>query len=216
MWQGMITQNLYTHKLLNYMQSSRRYLFWRVRSQASIPGISHLSSYHEITIKALQRARLGVGGHLSTAPRWGNPLRVLPNGTTSKLAGLFPTLSLWCWASSREAVNSNFKVIGLTRLGIKPNFTPPKANALTTRPSELIIPTPVFKVFCMNSTLSCLFIVPYICITIFIANTDCTIFMGAIVSFRRYRNLTYRYFDEKNKLTVGLKHCLKIESSTIS
>ena len=102
-------------------------------------------------------------------------------------------------------MNSNFKAIGLTRLGIKSNFTAPKANALTTRPSELIIPTPVFKVICINSRLSCcLFIVPHICVTIFIANTDCTIFMGAIASFRRYSNLTYRYFDEKNKLTVGL------------
>ena len=174
------------------------------------------SKRYNKAIKALQRARLGVGGHLSTTPRWGNPLRVLPNGTTSKLAGLFPTLSLWCWASSREAVNSNFKAIGLTRFGIKPNFAAPKAIALITRPFELSISTPVFKVICMNSWLFCCpFIVPYICITIFIANTDCTIFMGAIVSFRRYRNLTYRYFDEKNKLTVGLKHCLKIESSTI-
>ena len=145
MWQGMITQNLYTHKSLNYMQSSRRYLFWRVRSQASIPGISHLSSYHEKTIKALQRACLGVGGHLSTAPRWGNSLRALPNGTTSKLAGLFPTLSLWCWASSREAVNNNFKAIGLTRFEIKPNFTPPKAIALTTQPFELSISTSVLS-----------------------------------------------------------------------
>ena len=113
-------------------------------------------------------------------------------------------------------MNSNFKAIGLTRLGIKPNFTAPKAIALITRPFELSISTPVLKVICMNSRLfCCLFTVPYICITIFIANTDCIIFMGAIVSFRRYRNLTYRYFDEKNKLTVGLKHCLKIESSTI-
>ena len=113
-------------------------------------------------------------------------------------------------------MNTNFKAIGLTRLGIKPNFTAPKVNGLTTRPSELLIPTPFLKVISMNSRLSCcLFIVPYICITIFIANTDCTIFMGAIASFRRYRNLTYRYFDEKNKLTVGLKNCLKSESSTI-
>ena len=40
-------------------------------------------------------------------------------------------------ASSREAVNTNFKVIGLTRLGIKPKSTASEADAFTTRPSEL-------------------------------------------------------------------------------
>ena len=35
-------------------------------------------------------------------------------------------------------MNANFKVIGLTRLGIKPKSTAPEANALTTRPSELL------------------------------------------------------------------------------
>ena len=35
-------------------------------------------------------------------------------------------------------MNTNFKVIGLTRLGIKPKSTAPtEADALTTRPSEL-------------------------------------------------------------------------------
>ena len=34
-------------------------------------------------------------------------------------------------------MNTNFEVIGLTRLGIKPKSTAPKADALTTRPSEL-------------------------------------------------------------------------------
>ena len=38
---------------------------------------------------------------------------------------------------SREAVNTNFKVIGLTRLGIKPMSTAAEAYALTTRPSDL-------------------------------------------------------------------------------
>ena len=42
------------------------------------------------------RARLGVAGHLSTTPRWGIPLSAFPNSTTSKLAGLFSTLSLQC------------------------------------------------------------------------------------------------------------------------
>ena len=40
------------------------------------------------------RARLGVASHLSTTPRWGNPLSAFPNGTTSKLAGLFSIMSL--------------------------------------------------------------------------------------------------------------------------
>ena len=33
-------------------------------------------------------------------------------------------------------MNTNFKVIGSTRLGIKPKSTAPGADALTTRPSE--------------------------------------------------------------------------------
>ena len=36
-------------------------------------------------------------------------------------------------------MNTNFKVIGLTRLGIKPKFTAPEADALTTWPSELFL-----------------------------------------------------------------------------
>ena len=36
----------------------------------------------------------------------------------------------------QEAVNTNFTVIGLIRLGIKPKPTAPEADALTTRPSE--------------------------------------------------------------------------------
>ena len=38
----------------------------------------------------------------------GIPLSVLPKYTTSKLSGLFSTLSLFCWAPSREAVNNIF------------------------------------------------------------------------------------------------------------
>ena len=34
-------------------------------------------------------------------------------------------------------MNTNFKVIGLIRLGIKPKSTAPEADALTIRPSEL-------------------------------------------------------------------------------
>ena len=36
------------------------------------------------------------------------------------------------------AVNTYFKVIGLTQLGIKSKSTAPEADALTTRPSELL------------------------------------------------------------------------------
>ena len=34
-------------------------------------------------------------------------------------------------------MNTNFQVIGLTRLGIKPESTAQETDALTTRPSEL-------------------------------------------------------------------------------
>ena len=36
-------------------------------------------------------------------------------------------------------MHTNFKFIGLTRLGIKPKSTAPEADALTTRSSELLI-----------------------------------------------------------------------------
>ena len=36
-------------------------------------------------------------------------------------------------------MNTNFKDIGLTRLGIKPESTAPEADALTTRPFVLEI-----------------------------------------------------------------------------
>ena len=35
-------------------------------------------------------------------------------------------------------MNAKFNVIGLTRLGIKPEATAPEADALTTLPSDLI------------------------------------------------------------------------------
>ena len=51
-----------------------------------------------------------------------------------------PHCSLKCWASSREAVNTNFKFIGLTWLGIEPESTAPvyssEADAASTRPSS--------------------------------------------------------------------------------
>ena len=64
------------------------------------------------------------------------PLSAFPNSTTSKLAGFFFTLPAFLMLSVRqEAVNTNFKVIGLTGISIKPENTPPKAYALNTRPS---------------------------------------------------------------------------------
>ena len=45
-------------------------------------------------------------------------------------------------------MNTNFKVIGLTRLGIKTQSTAPEADALTTGPSELLMGT------CYNFTIN--------------------------------------------------------------
>ena len=47
-----------------------------------------------------------------------------------------------------EAEDSNVKVIGLTRLGIKTQSTALEVDALTTRPSELLIGT------CYNFTIN--------------------------------------------------------------
>ena len=38
-------------------------------------------------------------------------------------------------------MNTKFKVIGLTRLGIKPEFTAPEADAFNSWPSELFLPS---------------------------------------------------------------------------
>ena len=35
-------------------------------------------------------------------------------------------------------MNTNVKVIGLTRLGVKPESTAPEVDVVTTRPSELL------------------------------------------------------------------------------
>ena len=51
--------------------------------------------------------------------------------------------------SSREAVNMNFEVIGLTRLEIKPKCRATETDALTTWPSELSRPLKC------NSSLNC-------------------------------------------------------------
>ena len=66
------------------------------------------------------------------------PPSAFPNSTTSKLAGLFSTLSLML-SVKQEAVNTNFKDIGWTRFGIKATSTAPKADALPTRPCELAV-----------------------------------------------------------------------------
>ena len=49
----------------------------------------------------------------------GIPVNAFPNGTTSKLAGLFFTLFFSCWASTKEDVNTDFNVFDPTWLGIK-------------------------------------------------------------------------------------------------
>ena len=55
--------------------------------------VAYSPSYREKTIKALLRARLGVAGHLSTTPKWGNSAECFSNGTSSKLA---PACSSHC------------------------------------------------------------------------------------------------------------------------
>ena len=40
--------------------------------------------------------------------------------------------------SSREAVNTYFRLVSLTRLGIKSESAAPVADVLSTRPSELL------------------------------------------------------------------------------
>ena len=45
-------------------------------------------------------------------------------------------------------MNTNFRVIGLTQLGIKAQSTAPEADAFTIRPSELLIGT------CYNFTIN--------------------------------------------------------------
>ena len=48
---------------------------------------------------------------------------------------------------------TNFKVIGLTRLGIKSVSTAPETNVLTTRPSEFLPEYQDFVTFCLNNGL---------------------------------------------------------------
>ena len=65
------------------------------------------------------------------------PLSALPKDTTSELAGLFSTLSLMCWAPSREAVNTIFKVFWYdSTREMNPRSTDCEADALTTTPSR--------------------------------------------------------------------------------
>ena len=89
------------------------------------------TSYHEKATKALQRARLEVADHLSIKmkkiPRSAHPVDL------SACSSHCPFN-----VSSRETVNTKFKVIGLTRLGIKPESTAPEVDAPTTRPSKLL------------------------------------------------------------------------------
>ena len=45
-------------------------------------------------------------------------------------------------------MNTNFKVIGLTRLGTKPESTALEADALTTRPSDLWVSVVISWIEC--------------------------------------------------------------------
>ena len=121
--------------------------------------VAYLSSYHEKAIKALYELAQELPAICLPHQDGVIPLSAFPNGTTSKHAGLFSTLSLQCWTSSREAVNTNFKVIGLTRLGIKPESTAQEADALyhsaiwavTRCPEPLLLPlTKIVSKFCPN------------------------------------------------------------------
>ena len=48
-------------------------------------------------------------------------------------------------------MNTNFKVTGLIRLGIKPKSTAFEADALTTRPSELLIKQELVEIVLFQS-----------------------------------------------------------------
>ena len=61
-----------------------------------------------------------------------------PNGTASILPGLFSTLTLWCWASSREAVMWIPVLKSLVCLESKPESTAPATDARTTGPFEML------------------------------------------------------------------------------
>ena len=92
--------------------------------------VAYLSSYHEKAINALyELAKENLPAICLSHQDEGIPLSAFPNGTTSKLAGLFSLLSLLMLSVKQEAVNTNFKVIGLTRLGIKPESTAQETDA---------------------------------------------------------------------------------------
>ena len=96
-------------------------MIWkRTSAVTSSPGSCRLFVYHTKMRKSRQVP-------FSSAQQANLPV-------CSPLAGLFS--SLQPWMSDREAVNTNVNVIDFTRLGIKPEFTRPKVNALTSRSSE--------------------------------------------------------------------------------
>ena len=55
--------------------------------------LTFLSTYHRKR-RGAARARLRVAGHLSTTLRWGIPLSVFSNGTTSELDALLNAIPL--------------------------------------------------------------------------------------------------------------------------
>ena len=75
-------------------------------------------------------------------------------------------------------MNTKFKVIGLTRLGIKPEFTAPEANARTTRPSEFVFIAGLLCVCFWNR-----FVV--YCVFVFVAGLLCIVCVF-VVCLRRF------------------------------
>ena len=90
-------------------------------------------SDESVITSSLRRCRPSV----YTTPKAGIPLSVFPTAPQVNLSASIHTVHLMLNVSSTKTVNANFKVINLTRLGTKPEFTAPKAGTfITTRPSE--------------------------------------------------------------------------------
>ena len=83
-------------------------------------------------MKALQRARCGVVGHLSTTLRRKNPAKYLSQ--RHWLLHLAVPLML---SVKQENCEYQFKVICLTRIGIKPQYAGSEIIALSNRSPEL-------------------------------------------------------------------------------
>ena len=74
---------------------------------------------------------------MSTTPRWGNSAERLSQRHKLTCRLVLHTVPL-ILNVKQEAVTTNFKIIGVTRLEITPESTPSEAEALTTRLCELL------------------------------------------------------------------------------